>query len=152
MSMSAATPVLHQLLVEGLYCDMMLLADEAQDYAAHHARLDAKGLDPYIGVTLSCELLRLTTRVTYVLAWLLDQRCIAAGERAGSGSAPALADLPNAAPEMVACFPPRAAELIDLGQDLYRRALLLAQGTTAEQLHLSPARALQQRLTITLRG
>jgi regulator of CtrA degradation len=92
----------HQLtpkLIEALYTEAMVLADEARSYfdceSLHH------GLSPEVSVAFSCESLKVTTRLMHSIAWLLDQKAIAAGEIPGTaqgdarhlGYAPASEDL-----------------------------------------------------------
>jgi len=52
----------------------------ARDYVAQFQQDDARGLDPEEKLTLSLESLRITTRLTNVMAWLLVQKAVQAGE------------------------------------------------------------------------
>ncbi|HEY5713474.1 MAG TPA: DUF1465 family protein, partial [Allosphingosinicella sp.] len=67
-------------LVDGLYIEAMVLADEARSYFDTLGRDDRLSLDPIDRVGFSCESLKVTTRLMHVIAWLLTQRAVAAGE------------------------------------------------------------------------
>lgn len=71
---------LHEQVVEDLYAEALLLADEAR--AAFDVRDEAsRGETPdAVRIALSIEGLRTTTRVMHVLAWLLNQRAYYSGE------------------------------------------------------------------------
>lgn len=62
-------------IVESLYCEALLLADEARAAFDMSGRLDLAGQDEDLArVALSCEALRTTTRMMHAIAWLLNQR------------------------------------------------------------------------------
>src|SRR5215212_1296997 len=67
-------------LVDSLYVEAMVLADEARSYFDSAAREDRLGLEPVDRVGFSCESLKVTTRLMHIIAWLLTQRAVAAGE------------------------------------------------------------------------
>ena len=67
-------------LVDSLYTEAMLLADEARAYFDRHGREERESLDPLLRVGFSCESLKVTTRLMHVVAWLLTQRAVEAGE------------------------------------------------------------------------
>ena len=67
-------------LVDSLYVEAMVLADEARSYFDSAARDDRMELDPVDRVGFSCESLKVTTRLMHVIAWLLTQRAVTAGE------------------------------------------------------------------------
>ncbi len=143
---------LHRRLVEALYLDAMLLADEARDYGEHHARGDAAALPPGHSVAFSCESLRLTTRLMHLLAWLLGQRAVAAGELTGSEPSCRMPMVADTEAGVRSQLPARARALIETSEALYRRAMVLDAALIAALPPVSPARALQQRLAIDLRG
>ncbi|MDP1026260.1 DUF1465 family protein [Sphingomonas sp. KR1UV-12] len=152
MFADADTFAMHQRLVETLYCDTMVLADEARDYGEHRARGDAAALDPAASVVFSCESLRLTTRLMHLLGWLLNHRAIAAGELCASGTSTRLVGVAPTDAALRAKLPIQAAILIEASEALYRRAAILDAAFVAAPPSISPARALQQRLAIDLRG
>jgi regulator of CtrA degradation len=68
-------------IIESLYCDALVLADEARAIFSMSGRLEALGKDEDLArVALSCEALRTTTRMMHAVAWLLNQRAFLAGE------------------------------------------------------------------------
>ena len=67
-------------LVDSLYVEAMLLADEARSYFDACGRDDRLSLDPVDRVGFSCESLKVTTRLMHIIAWLLTQKAVAAGE------------------------------------------------------------------------
>ena len=107
----------------------MLLADEARAYFDEMGRDERDTLDALTRVAFSCELLKVTTRLMHVIAWLLTQRAVDAGELAlramrsipRGGSALRLRRM---ALRSMRCRRPRRA-LIASSQDLYRRVARL---------------------------
>ena len=80
MSIEPARPRLPAKLIDSLYVEAMVLADEARAYFDEHGRSDRLSLDPIVRVGFSCESLKVTTRLMHVIAWLLTQRAVEAGE------------------------------------------------------------------------
>jgi regulator of CtrA degradation len=75
------TADLSPTIVESLYCEALVLADEARAAFDLSGRLDLAGEDEDLArVALSCEALRTTTRMMHAIAWLLNQRAYFAGE------------------------------------------------------------------------
>ena len=67
-------------MIDTLYVEAMLLADEARGYFDQGARIEREALDPLGRVTFSCESLKVTTRLMHIIAWLLTQRAVDSGE------------------------------------------------------------------------
>lgn len=68
-------------IIESLYCEALVLADEVRAAFDLSGRLDLAGHDQDLArVALSCEALRTTTRMMHAIAWLLNQRAHFAGE------------------------------------------------------------------------
>ncbi len=68
-------------IVEALYNEALLLADEVRAAFDLSGRLDDASMDEDLArIALSCEALRTTTRMMHVIAWLLNQRAYFAGE------------------------------------------------------------------------
>ena len=74
------TTRLHERLIDTFYVDAMLLADEARSYFDEGGRIERESLAPMTRVAFSCESLKVTTRLMHVIAWLLTQRAVHAGE------------------------------------------------------------------------
>ena len=68
-------------IVETLYCEALVLADEARAAFDLSSRVAAAGRDEDLTrMALSCEALRTTTRMMHAIAWLLNQRAHFSGE------------------------------------------------------------------------
>lgn len=67
-------------IVESLYTDALLLADEARAAFDGSAPHSLQAVAEPANVALSIEGLRTTTRIMHILAWLLNQRAFMAGE------------------------------------------------------------------------
>ena len=67
-------------IIEGLYCEALVLSDEVRSAFALSGRLDGQEADDEATVALSCEALRTTTRMMHAVAWLLNHRAFFAGE------------------------------------------------------------------------
>lgn len=68
-------------IIETLYEDALLLADEARAAFDFGDRLDVTDVDASAArVAISCEALRTTTRMMHAIAWLLNQKAYFAGE------------------------------------------------------------------------
>jgi regulator of CtrA degradation len=136
-------------LVDGLYVETMLLADEARSYFDSTGRVMRDALDPLDRVIFSCESLKVTTRLMHVIAWLLTQRAMDAGEISSDAvlhpsrrlGAPVMSD--EAA---VAKLPDEAQLLVASSIDLYRRVERLDDGLDEVDPAPSPARSLLSKL------
>ncbi|RZM05536.1 MAG: DUF1465 family protein [Sphingomonas sp.] len=140
---------LHRRLIDSLYVEAMLLADEARAYFDEAGRTEREALDPLIRVSFSCESLKVTTRLMHIIAWLLTQRAVDAGElRAQDALDPSrrLGDAPVTDAALLAILPDRARTLIEASTDLHRRVARLdaAQGSSTDPG--SPVLSLQRRL------
>ena len=67
-------------LIDSLYTEAMLLADEARSYFDDAGRDDRATLEPFARVGFACESLKVTTRIMHIVAWLLTQRAVESGE------------------------------------------------------------------------
>lgn len=145
-------------LVDSLYVEAMVMADEARAYFDSQGDTDRDSLDIMVRVSFSCESLKVTTRLMHVIAWLLTQRAVRNGELRHSDLADPRHQLGEAAksdPDVVARFPFAARALIDASQDLYDRVARLqnSMGTGREGMPpvpVSPARQLLHRLESSL--
>jgi regulator of CtrA degradation len=68
------------MFLDRTYYEALALAIEARDYLAHAARGDRQELDLLADLTFSLEATRLTATVTQVMAWLLAQKAVFAGD------------------------------------------------------------------------
>jgi regulator of CtrA degradation len=143
-------------LVDSLYTEAMLLADEARSYFDDVGRGDRAGLQPFARVGFACESLKVTTRIMHIVAWLLTQRAIESGEiptRDGRRPERRLGHAQDSDPAVVVQLPAAAQKLINASADLYARVKRLDDGSSMEaEVPQSPARALMGRLERGLSG
>lgn len=145
---------LHRRLVDGLYVEAMVMADEARSYFDGSTSTDEGMSDPLRRVSFACESLKVTTRLMHIIAWLLSQRAWQRGEIGDADLADdkyRLGHATRTAPELAADFPFAARSLIDASQELYDRVARLQDrmdlmtGPATVQ-DANPARALIDRL------
>ena len=142
-------------VIDALYTEAMLLADEARHYFDEAGRDDRNLLEPFVRVSFACESLKVTTRIIHLVAWLLTQRAIETGEIPGpEGRRPErrLGHAAESDPEVISIMPPEARRLIEASSDLYARIKRVDEGVVADEAPTSPARALMGRLERGLGG
>jgi regulator of CtrA degradation len=142
-------------LIDSLYTEAMLLADEARSYFDDAGRDERSTLEPFARVGFACESLKVTTRIMHIVAWLLTQRAIESGEipsRDGARPERRLGHAQDTDPAVLATLPPSAQKLINSSSDLYARVKRLDDGGLEVDVPQSPARALMGRLERGLGG
>ena len=142
---------LQRRLIDSLYTEAMLLADEARAYFDEVGRADRESLDPLVRVGFSCESLKVTTRLMHVVAWLLTQRAVDVGElHACEALDPSrrLGDAPVFDADLVGALPSRARTLIAASADLHRRVALLDAAQVTQSV-LSPVHDLHRLLAVS---
>ena len=142
-------------LIDSLYTEAMLLADEARHYFDEAGRDERATLEPFARVGFACESLKVTTRIMHIVAWLLTQRAIESGEiasRDGRRAERRLGHAQESDPLVVGTLPPAAQRLINSSADLYARVKRLDDGGLEAEAPQSPARALMGRLERGLGG
>ena len=111
------------------YGEAMDLLVEAREYLAHREPIDRETLAPLQRLRFCCETMRLTARLTQIMAWLLAQRAVFAGEmsqRDALADHGALADVVICmAEDTVPAMPQRLASLLDRSRRLYVRVARL---------------------------
>ena len=60
--------------------EALALTREARDYLAYQEKADLAKLSPVGRMAASCESMRMTARMTQVVAWLLVQKAVHAGD------------------------------------------------------------------------
>lgn len=144
-------PRIHRRLIDTLYIDAMVLADEARGYFDQGGRVDRESLDPMARVSFSCESLKVTTRLMHVIAWLLTQRAVDCGEmepREALDPSRRLGPAPVSEKAAVEAMPLTAQALIEASAELYRRVARLDQAQTANDVAESPVRSMFDRLAM----
>lgn len=143
------TTRIHRKLVDSLYVEAMLLADEARAYFDELGRDEREALAALNRVAFSCESLKVTTRLMHIIAWLLTQRAVDAGELApidALSPSRRLGDAPDTEPAVLAAMPPQALAIINTSLDLYRRVARLDESLDDPLILESPARSMMDRL------
>ncbi len=119
-------------IIEGLYCEALVLSDEVRAAFALSGRMEETGsAEDLARVALSCEALRTTTRMMHALAWLLNYRAFFNGElsefqlRRYGRLAP---DQPGADPAQRAMLAPELRELIGATERFHARLARLDHG------------------------
>jgi len=142
-------------LIDSLYTEAMLLADEARSYFDDAGRQDRSTLEAFARVGFACESLKVTTRIMHIVAWLLTQRAIESGEipdRDGRRPERRLGNAQDSDRAVVVQLPDAAQRLINASADLYARIRRIDQGQLETEIPQSPARALMGRLERGLGG
>jgi regulator of CtrA degradation len=142
-------------LIDSLYTEAMLLADEARSYFDDAGRDERASLEPFARVGFACESLKVTTRVMHIVAWLLTQRAIDSGEipiPEGRRPERRLGHAAESDQAVVSQLPQSAQRLINASSELYARVKRIDEGSFEDVAPQSPARALMGRLERGLAG
>lgn len=143
------TSRIHRKLIDTLYVEAMLLADEARGYFDEIGRRERDTLEALNRVSFSCESLKVTTRLMHIIAWLLTQRAVDAGEIAPDDAlSPSrrLGDAPETDNAVLQAMPPQCGAIIQTSIDLYRRVERLDRSLDLPLVATSPARSMMDRL------
>lgn len=119
-------------IIEGLYCEALVLSDEVRATFDLSGRADRACEDEDLArVALSCEALRTTTRMMHAIAWLLNHRAYLRGElsefqlrRHGRLAT----DFPTADSSRLALLEPHVRELIQATERFHARLVRLENG------------------------
>lgn len=135
-------------IIEALYTEALILADDVRAVFALGTREPQIGEDSTTRLALSTEGLKTTTRMMHVLAWLLNQRAFFSGELSErqvrtNGTLPA--DRP-ADPDALAALEPETRELIAETERLHQRIARLDEAWRSGFEMASPVRAFHSQL------
>lgn len=136
-------------MVDSLYLEAMVLADEVRAYFDEPSRAERDSLEPVIRVSFSCESLKVTTRLMHIIAWLLTRRAVEAGELTPAQARDPGRRLGRAQDSdllVIAELPLTARTLIAASRDLYDRVDRLDREICDVTAVPSPARGLVERL------
>ena len=147
------TTSLSQPIIEALYSEALVLADEVRAVFAQGTKAPEPGLtsheDAMMRLALSTEGLKTTTRIMHVLAWLLNQRAFFSGEL-NEKQVRLHGALPTDRPsdlEQIERLEPETRELIAETERLHRRIARLDNAWRQKfEMNTSPARAFQERI------
>ncbi|MVZ98723.1 DUF1465 family protein [Sphingorhabdus sp. IMCC26285] len=134
-------------LLDSLYVEAMVLADEARSYFDRDQVTAIAS--PEISVAFSCESLKVTTRLMHSIAWLLNQKAMRAGEISQHDSHGDERDLgysPASDDFQVQRFPDEAKALIAASEDLYFRLQRISTKMRARTAPASEPHAMIERL------
>jgi len=151
MARTPSEPRLRRRLIDTLYVDAMVLADEARSYFDEAGRLEREALEPMARVSFSCESLKVTTRLMHIIAWLLTQRAVDAGElRPSDALDPSrrLGPAPVSEATAVSVMPVQARSLIAASAELYRRVARLDDSQAGPE-PASPVQSMHARLAMS---
>ncbi len=121
-------PALISRLVDGLYVEAMVMADEARSYFDSNGVQGETGADTVTRLSFTCESLKVTTRLMHVIAWLLTQRAWQRGEISNEALCDPKYRLGAASQTdagVAAAMPEGARQLVEGSQSLYDRVLRL---------------------------
>ncbi len=134
--MSAAQP----LFLNKLYSESMDLLEEAHNYLSYHpsARQALRQPNVWDAVFVNLQAMRLTSRMTQAMAWLLAQRAVQTGEMTlhqacggdfSLGAEDICTDLDGHNDNRV---PPSMQKLLERSHGIYMRVLRLDQAARAK--------------------
>jgi regulator of CtrA degradation len=114
------------------YDETLGLLTEMRDYVAYVEERDRARLAPLDSARLCCASLRVTARLTQVMAWLLSQKAVHAGEMttgdlvASNGPLAEIAVCMDGEPEgEIAALPQHFRDLVERSHRLYIRVARL---------------------------
>ncbi|MEM1132192.1 MAG: DUF1465 family protein [Pseudomonadota bacterium] len=149
-------------LVDSLYHESMELAEEARIHFSDEGTRDLANtvLSPARQVELSCESLKVTTRLMHSIAWLLNRKAYFEGElteRQLRSAGYVLGEAEPSDPVIVATLDPHSRYLVKASEDLLARIERMErrfrkQGDceVSDVENFSPALAMQEYLRSTL--
>ena len=129
-------PAMLTHLVEGLYIEALVMADEARSYFDQEGREVRVTVDSRTRLSWTCESLKVTTRLMHVIAWLMTNKAWQRGEISSEALNDPKYHLGPAAVSdatVVATMPEPARQLVEGSQLLYERVLRLQQRIGGER-------------------
>jgi regulator of CtrA degradation len=112
---------------DSAFDEALALTREARDYLAFQEKADLSELSPVGRMAASCESMRMTARLTQVVAWLLVQKAVHAGDLTREDAAGPKYRLSgqevcdDTEPLAVEPLPERLAELLTRSHRMYQR-------------------------------
>jgi len=125
---------------DSTFDEAMVLTREARDYLAYQKNADLEGLSPVGRMAASCESMRMTARMTQVVAWLLIQRAVHAGDLSREQAAETKFRLAgqeicdDIEPLAAEPLPERLAELLVRSHLMYQRVARLDAMLDSQQI------------------
>lgn len=147
-------------IVDGLYCEALVLSDEVRSAFDLSGRLDAAleaGVaEDAMRIAISCEALRTTTRMMHAIAWLLNHRAYFAGDLSEfqlrrHGRLPA--DFPGGESDRVALLTPELRAVVAASERFYARVVRLEMAWRERETEAPSAiERLRERLKRSVAG
>ena len=112
---------------DSAFDEALALTREARDYLAFQEKADLSELSPVGRMAASCESMRMTARLTQVVAWLLVQKAVHAGDLTREDAAGPKYRLSgqevcdDTEPLAVEPLPERLTELLTRSHRMYQR-------------------------------
>lgn len=132
----ASSASINPRIIEGLYCEALVLSDEVRSAFAPTGRMGSRNPEPAaapgeeLHVARACEALRTTTRMMHAVAWLLNHRAFLNGElsefqlrRHGK-----LADCPESDPQRLALLDQPTRALVQTTERFHARLKRIDSG------------------------
>lgn len=146
-AVAAAQSKMTPKVIDALYVEAMVLADDARAYFDTFSRDERDALGPVLRVAFSCESLKVTTRLMHVIAWLLGQRSQFAQASGLNTPRPGkLGDPTETDTVLLANLPAGARMRIEASLDLFARVARLDSDLGSGSQPDSPARVLMDQL------
>lgn len=135
-------------IIEALYSEALVLADDVRAVFALGTREPASGESAMVRLALSTEGLKTTTRMMHLLAWLLNQRAFFSGEMSENQVRNHGALPPDRAsdPLQLELLEPETRALIAETEALHSRIARLDQAWRIQFEMGSPVRAFHDRI------
>lgn len=136
-------------LVDALYIDATTVADDVRAYADAAGRIEREAMPALARIAFTCEMMRVTTRLTHVIAWLLTRRALEAGEisrREARDPSRRLGMVETTDPAVMETLPADARRLILASETLHARARRLEASLSRPSAPASPTHQLIARL------
>jgi regulator of CtrA degradation len=129
--MTVSTAVHTVAYFDSTFDEAMALTREARDYLTYQEKADLADLSPVARMAASCESMRMTARMTQVVAWLLVQKAVHAGDISREEAAEPRYRLAgqeicdDVEPLTAEPLPERLAELLARSHQMYQRVARL---------------------------
>jgi regulator of CtrA degradation len=129
--MTVDTAVQTVAYFDSTFDEALALTRQARDYLAYQEKADLANLSPVGRMAASCESMRMTARMTQVIAWLLVQKAVHAGELTREEAAGAKYRLAgqgiceDVEPLAAEPLPERLCELLASSHQMYQRVARL---------------------------
>ena len=147
---------LNPRIVEGLYVEALLLADEVRArFELAQRRNVSANADDLTRVALSSEALRATTRTLHCLAWLLNHRAFYAGEVTELQlrlHCPLVVLVPASEPDNDPLLHPAMVEIVHTSEQFYDRIVRLEHAWRTKPVGPGAIYGLRDRLARAVAG